>query len=241
MPNENDNKLVTLADLAEAYNALYNRTPEDIGAVSKTGDQTIVGDLHLKPSSGEGGQIRLDAASDHPEQAGINIDRYGASTFRILGEPSADTTSITGVGTPLEIDPYAKTIVGGYTFTGNVIGDCSGAVKNTVIDKTDKITISSTKGTISNKSVKQYGKLVAINFLFTSNTTIDAYNSFGITATFQDNSLKPLMRLNGGSNNYHIATMQVSPTSNGMDIIVSGDIQLSTDTSMWLTCLYLCA
>lgn len=137
----------------------------------------------------------------------------------------------------------ASPVSAGGTGATTSSGACAniGAVENTITDRSSAINISSSKGTISSKSVKQYGKLVAVNFIFTSNTTINAYEYFGLSATFTDNSLKPLMRLNGGSNDGHIATVQVSPTSNGMDIIVYRDTQQSTGTSLWITCLYLCA
>lgn len=100
-------------------------TPANIGAVGNTGFQRIAGELSLRPSGSEGGQITLEAPSDHPERAGIVIDQQGTSNFRIFGKASADGTSITGAGTTLDINPYAKTITGGYTFTGNVTGTAS--------------------------------------------------------------------------------------------------------------------
>lgn len=78
---------------------------------------TLTGALDLTPSGNEGGEIHLNASSDQSAQAGIVIDQYN-STFRIFGIPSADGHSKTGVGTSLVIDPYAKTITGGYTFDG---------------------------------------------------------------------------------------------------------------------------
>lgn len=110
-------KLITLEELGTVYN----------NTVNKSGD-TMTGQLSLTPAGSEGGQILLGASSNHPEHAGINIDQYGPSKLRIFGQPSADRTSITGVGTSLEINPYAKTITGGYTFTGNVTGTASGNV-----------------------------------------------------------------------------------------------------------------
>jgi hypothetical protein len=47
------------------------------------------------------------------------------STFRIFGIASADGTTKTGTGTPLVIDPYDKTITGGYTLTGALSGHAS--------------------------------------------------------------------------------------------------------------------
>ena len=79
---------------------------------------TLTGDLSLKPATGEGGQINLNASVKNSSENGIVLDQC-AGTFRIFGIASADHTTKTGTGTPLVIDPYAKTITGGYTFTGN--------------------------------------------------------------------------------------------------------------------------
>ena len=77
--------------------------------------------LHLVPATGEGGQINLFASTENTTQAGIALDQYN-STFRIFGIASADGTTKTGTGTPLIIDPYAETITGGYTITGDLSG-----------------------------------------------------------------------------------------------------------------------
>lgn len=99
------------------YNDLSGKpTVNTLGAVARTGD-TMTGQLSLKPKTGEGGQICLKASEAHPEESGINLDQC-SGLFRMFGEPSADG-SVTGVGTPLEIDVYGKTIKGGYTFYGN--------------------------------------------------------------------------------------------------------------------------
>lgn len=93
--------------------------------VNKAGD-TMSGTLALKPASGEGGQLELRASTANTTQAGIVLDQLN-STFRIFGIASADGTTKTGAGTPLVIDPYGKTITGGYTITGTLSGNATTA------------------------------------------------------------------------------------------------------------------
>lgn len=116
--------------------------------VTLTGDQTIVGyktfpgalmtdtltitppesnygqGLIITPQAGtlEGGQITLSAPPDSATLPGIHIDQYNGK-FRIFGNPSADETTAVGAGTPLVVDPYGKTITGGYTLTGHATDD----------------------------------------------------------------------------------------------------------------------
>lgn len=87
---------------------------------------TLTGNLNLKPASGEGGEIHLDASTANRTENGIILDQQGGN-FRIFGVPSADGTTKTGSGTPLVINPYSKTITGGYTLTGNLSGNASSA------------------------------------------------------------------------------------------------------------------
>lgn len=87
---------------------------------------TLTGNLNLKPASGEGGEIHLDASTANRTENGIILDQQGGN-FRIFGVPSADGTTKTGSGTPLVINPYSKTITGGYTLTGALSGNASTA------------------------------------------------------------------------------------------------------------------
>lgn len=73
--------------------------------------------LILEPSSGEGGQIQLKTALNDLTNSGIVIDTANGA-FRIFGLPSRNGSTRTGNGTVLTIDPYAKTISGGYSFDG---------------------------------------------------------------------------------------------------------------------------
>ena len=77
------------------------------------------GNLELQPASGEGGQILLQASKADKTNNGIAIDTANGD-FRIFGLESADGTSRPGYGSVFTIDPYDKTISGGYTFDGSV-------------------------------------------------------------------------------------------------------------------------
>lgn len=79
-------------------------------------------------NSDEGGQINFFAPDNGITYNGFFIDNYRGQ-LRLIGLPSADGTTKTGNGTALYIDPYAKTITGGYTFTGALSGNASTATK----------------------------------------------------------------------------------------------------------------
>ena len=79
---------------------------------------TLTGDLFITPATGEGGEVRLNAATANTTENGIVIDNYHGQ-FRVFGLASADGKTVTGNGTPLWINPYAKTMTGGYAFDGS--------------------------------------------------------------------------------------------------------------------------
>lgn len=93
------------------------------GAIKADGNVHITG----QNSTVEGGEIQLFAPKQGNQYAGTILDNYGNS-FRIFGIPSKDGTTKRGAGTPLYINPYDKTITGGYTFTGNITGNVTGNV-----------------------------------------------------------------------------------------------------------------
>lgn len=102
-----------------------------VSGIVTTGNQSFSGRktftglyLNLTPETGEGGEIHLNASTANTTQAGIVLDQF-ESKFRIFGIASADGETINGVGTPLVIDPYNKTITGGYTLTGSLTGHAS--------------------------------------------------------------------------------------------------------------------
>ena len=98
----------------------------------------------MKPngSSVEGGEIHLCASASANTVNGIILDNYNG-TFRIFGIPSADGSTKTGNGTPLVIDPYAKTITGGYTITGTLNGSASSVAWANITGKPSTFTPSS--------------------------------------------------------------------------------------------------
>ena len=92
---------------------------------------TMTGTLEMQPggSSVEGGEIHLCASASANTVNGIVLDNY-SGTFRVFGIASADGTTKTGTGTALVIDPYAKTITGGYTITGTLNGTATKATQD---------------------------------------------------------------------------------------------------------------
>ena len=120
--------------------------------VKLDGSNTMTGSLKIKPATGEGGEIALQASTAETTKAGITIDNYYGA-FRIFGIASADGTTVTGTGTPLVIDPYAKTITGGYTITGTLSGNASSATTVKVNSAaTTKSWITGTSSTLGSTS-----------------------------------------------------------------------------------------
>ena len=117
---------------ADYTSAAIPAASTSVSGVVTTGNQSFTGiknfvDRYISISpddNGEGGEIHLNAAAENTTQAGIILDQF-ESKFRIFGIASADGETINGVGTPLIIDPYNKTITGGYTLTGSLTGHAS--------------------------------------------------------------------------------------------------------------------
>ena len=112
----------------------------------------MTGDLTLRPETGTvGGRIKLKPSVPMTTESGITIEQYSTG-LRIYGIPSADETTVEGTGTPLIINPYNKTIIGGYELTGSLNGTATNAVRAEVSDSTDKLnnalTLSSSEAVI---------------------------------------------------------------------------------------------
>lgn len=129
---------------------------------------TLTGNLNLKPASGEGGEIHLDASTANRTENGIILDQQGGN-FRIFGVPSADGTTKTGSGTPLVINPYSKTITGGYTLTGALSGNASSAtaLTSSAGSATQPVYFSGGKPVACSYTL---GKSVPADALFTDHT-----------------------------------------------------------------------
>lgn len=130
---------------------------------------TLTGNLNLKPASGEGGEIHLDASTANRTENGIILDQQGGN-FRIFGVPSADGKTKTGYGTPLVINPYSKTITGGYTLTGALSGNASTAtaLTSSAGSATQPVYFSGGKPVACSYTL---GKSVPSNAVFTDTNT----------------------------------------------------------------------
>ena len=104
----------------------WSPAPSDMAYASHTHSYlplsggTLTNTLTIKPATGEGGQVNLDASTANTTENGVSIDQNNGK-LRIFGIPSADGKTKTGNGTPLTIDPYAKAITGDYTLNGHSI------------------------------------------------------------------------------------------------------------------------
>lgn len=106
----------------------YNYTSTSGGQMTGLTEVASIGngDLTLTPTTGEGGQIVLNAAADDSTHGGTVIDNC-VDNLRIFGLPSRDGTTHTGVGSVLVINPFNASITGGYSFDGSKLTMTSGA------------------------------------------------------------------------------------------------------------------
>lgn len=152
---------------------------------------TIYGDIDLKPfgdSAEEGGEIHLLANGKAPTKAGSAIDNYNG-TLRIFGRASADGTTVTGSGTPLVINPYAKTITGGYTITGTLSGNASTAstankLANTAAIGSTTRPVYFTSGGVPATCTYTLEKSVPSNAVFTDTNTKVTQTSSSTNASY---------------------------------------------------------
>lgn len=88
----------------------------------------LTGTLSISEADGynTGGNLKLIAGSN-PVHNGIYIRTMNGKLY-ILGIPSADGVTKVGEGTALVIDPYAKTITGGYSFDGTMSKVATGTI-----------------------------------------------------------------------------------------------------------------
>lgn len=222
-----------------------------------------LGKLMIQPQGGqqgslyEGGEIQLQANTGDNTKGGIILDNY-QSNLRIFGIASADGTSKTGSGTSLVIDPWAKTITGGYTFTGNVTGNCSGSsgscTGNAATATTATKLGSSTVGGTTQPIYLNAGTATACNTMcdLASAQTLSGAKTFSNTVTISNNSAinltgsDPIIKKNGTNvfrvNNSGAVIISTVATS-GQDInfraqgdgTTTNQMTLSSDGSLGLT------
>lgn len=108
------------------------------------------------------------------------------------------------------------------------------------INVSSSVTIASTKGMISQKTAYRTGNIVCLGFVLTTNTAVAADGSFGITATFTDSAMKPVMRQPGSSNNRLISGININPTTSGADLNAIASTSISSGGTFWLLFTYVC-
>lgn len=179
------------------------------GATTINSTLTTTGTINLTPFSGEGGEIHLNASKANTTQAGIILDQLN-SQLRIFGIASVDGTTKTGTGTPLVIDPYAKTITGGYTLTGALTGHASSDLALTGGEMTGNIrrfyNTSSNEALLTVLSNNQDVKLWEMGHGTASGTTIGTSNGYKLL----------YKGANSSTNNY---LQLIARTGNGDDIV----------------------
>ena len=140
----------------------------------------MTGTLTLEPSSGtsEGGEIWLSAPSTAPTSSGIILDNNSGS-FRIFGKASKDGVTVTGTGATLNINPYSKTITGGYTMTGTLDGNAKSltGLTATVAE------LNYTDGVTSNIQTQLNGKLSTSGGTFSNKLTSNGDTACGLDNT----------------------------------------------------------
>ena len=201
---------------------------------------TLTGNLNLKPASGEGGEIHLDASTANRTENGIILDQQGGN-FRIFGVPSADGTTKTGFGTPLVINPYSKTITGGYTLTGALSGNASTASKwatartltlsgsvtgSASIDGSGNVTIATTTNHTHSYLPLSGGTMNGTAFISWSDTGNWSNNNSGVTFPVKRGGLSWSGQSDGiqlyaeetGNDNLELVLKFTDDNSNGLSI-----------------------
>ena len=210
----------SLAATASAVKAAYDLAN---GKVSKSGD-TMTGTLNITPASGEGGELHLNAATNEVTKNSIILDNYYGE-FRIFGGASADGTTKTGPGTPLVIDPYNKTITGGYTITGNLTGNVSGTAANitgTIAVDHGGTGSTTAEGARTNLGLGSMATETATNYLKLSGGTLtgalttanNTWNTIGDDAYFGDINKAGHIGIKGKNGNTGLFFVTYNQSSN---------------------------
>ena len=112
--------------------------------------------------------------------------------------------------------------------------------KITTKDVSGSITVSSTTGTISQKTAYRTGNIVSLAFILTLTTTVSSA-SLGCSATFTAGSgLKPINRQAGGSNDVNVLGINIDPSTDGANLNARTNTSKASGSSIWLTYTYIC-
>ena len=129
-------------------------SPAQLGCVSTSGGLieggiTVRSDIHLEPTTSEGGQMVFMPALDDQTSSGVFVDTAWGQ-FRIFGHPSRDGVTRTGVGRVLCYDPYANAFfIDGQHIVRSVNGVNADVSGNVVISDSTKIPLSGSRGTLA--------------------------------------------------------------------------------------------
>ena len=112
--------------------------------------------------------------------------------------------------------------------------------RGTTQDVSSDVNVTSTKGTISQKSAYRTGNVVSLAFVFTSTTTIAANAGLGISAIFASGALRPVNRQPGASNSTSMDAINIDPTETGANLNIMNTAQVSSGGSFWVCFTYVC-
>lgn len=106
---------------------------------------------------------------------------------------------------------------------------------------TNKITLSCTKGSISQYTALKTGNLISIAFVLTLTSNVSANEEIGIIGTYSESHLKAYQRSQIGGTNYIYNPMRnfLSTTTGNFSVLPSGNI--SSGTAFWLHFMYICS
>ena len=205
-----------------------NITPSAIGAATSSHTHsylplsggTVTGSVNFQPASGEGGEIHLCASKANTTENGIVLDQQ-AGNLRIFGIASADGKTKTGTGTTLVINPYTKSITGGYSFSGNA---STATTANSAAKLSTARTIASNSSSLMTYSVTFDGSANVTGYLNPKacSTSVGNTNNYPWhrIATYETNAswndAMVTLIINGGYNNAPHGIIRItSRTDNG--------------------------
>ena len=108
-------------------------------------------------------------------------------------------------------------------------------------DVSSSITVTSTTGTISQKTAYRTGNVVSLAFVLTLTTTVSSA-SLGCSATFANgaSALKPANRQPGASNDVNVLGININPSTSGADLNARTNVTKSSGSAIWLAFTYIC-
>lgn len=168
-----------------------------------------------------------------------DVEASGEPTKKITA--SNLSTSVKSLGSLIGTGDLDSTPTSGSNKAVTSGGVYTAIQQSTAIENVaNQFSISSTKGTISQKTAYRSGNVVALGFVLTASEAVSGGGGFGCTATVSDASLKPICRQAGSSSLPSIGCVNVDGTSSGMNIVVTAYGTVNAGTAFWVLATYIC-